>query len=212
MAHPSNRKKKHRRSRKDPDRTRAIQQREDAKRREREERRLREEAERKKAARRKRLRSLAGPVLVGLGVFGAAFLLFRPTGGPEPLEPGATVDYGTPTPVSGDYAPGDPVCGVFDEPVPAEEAVAALHAGAVVIWHDPEAGVGDDLAALAGGYDSHVLVSPNPDLEDPIVATAWDTLATFASPQDPIGEFIDAHRLDGPADGDCPMTGSAEGG
>lgn len=210
MAHPRNRKKRHHRTRSDPRRAQAALQREEAKRREREQRRLEEEAEAKKAGRRKRLRSLAGPAAVGLAVFGAAFLLFRPGGDdPQALEPGVTVDYGTPTPVSGDYAAGDPRCGVFTEPVAPEAAVAALRVGAVVVWHAPDTAVAAQLATVASGYDSHLLVSPNGQITDPIVATAWDEApAAFPAVDEALTAFIDEQRLGGPAEGACPMTGT----
>jgi hypothetical protein len=214
MAHPRHRKKPHKRSRRDPDRARAQAQREESRRRDREQRRQQDEAAAKREKRKKRLRSLATPALVGLGVFAVAFVVFRPSNEvdgvqrpeeipAEVLAAGETFDYGTPTPTSGPYAPETPTCGVFAEQVAAEDAVAALHAGAVVLWHRPDAtAAAAELEAIAALFDSHVLVSPNDAIESPVVAAAWNRLMTYDEGA-PATEFVETYR--DPGDGDCPI-------
>lgn len=86
-------------------------------------------------------------------------------GGDEP-------EYATDPPTSGPHQPGEPLSGVLDEPVPRPVQVGHLEAGGVLIQHrgdlDPEQLAG--LRSLAG---ERVAVAPNPDLPDPVVATAW---------------------------------------
>lgn len=217
MAHPKHRKKRQRRTRRDPERAKIQAQREEAKQREREERRREEEARTKREKVKKRVRSLIAPALVGIGVFTVAFLVFRPSGeldgveGPdeipaEALAAGETFDYGTPAPTSGPYSPEPPVCGVFTEQVAAEDAVAALRVGAVVLWHRPDAAeAAAELAEIAQGYDSHVLVSPNDGIDTPVVATAWNRRLAYDQGAS-AADFVETYRLSGPEDGDCPVT------
>jgi hypothetical protein len=214
MAHPQHRKKRNRRSRRDPDRAKIQAQREEARQREREQRRQEEEAQAKRERLKKRIRSLAVPALVGVGVFAVALIVFRPSSEvdgverpeevpAEALAAGETFDYGTPAPTSGPYSPEAPVCGVFAEQVPAEDAVAALHAGAVVLWHRPDAAQAvADLEAVAALYDSHVLVSPNDAIDSPVVATAWNRRLAYTEGA-PATEFVETYR--DPGRGDCPI-------
>jgi hypothetical protein len=217
MAHPKNRKKKRSRRRaNDPQRARAAEQREEARRREQEKRRLEQEAAERKQRIRKRIRSAVGPTLAVVAVFALALFLFRPD--PEvadvekldeveavALSPGETHDYGTATPAGGPYAPEDPACGIFAEPVGLEDAVAAMRVGAVVLWHRPgDTVTAGELAEVAAGYESHVIVSPNDGITDSIVATAWTRRAAYEAAAD-TAAFIDTYRMKkGPEDGDCP--------
>jgi len=214
MAHPKNRKKAQRRSRHDPERAKIQAQREEARQREREQRRMEEEAREKREKLKKRLRSLIGPALVGIGVFTVAFIVFRPSNEvdgverpeeipAEVLAAGETFDYGTPAPTSGPYSAEAPTCGVFTEQVAPEDAVAALHAGAVVLWHQPgETQAAADLEAIAALFESHVLVSPNDGIESPVVATAWNRRMAYDEGA-PATEFVETYRS--PDDGDCPI-------
>lgn len=216
MAHPKNRKKSTRsRSRHDPDRARVQAQREEARQRERERRRLEEETREKREKLKKRIRSLAVPALVGIGVFAVAFVVFRPSDEvdgverPDEIESvalasGETFDYGTPTPTSGPYAPEAPACGVFADQIAPEDAVAALRVGAVVLWYRPDATqAAADLEAIAALWDSHVIVSPNDAIESPVVATAWNRRLAYDEGA-PATEFAETYRKRGPEEGDCP--------
>jgi hypothetical protein len=201
-----------------PSSAEANRQREEARRRAAAERRARAEAEQRRKEFIGRARKLILPALGVIAVFTLSIVIIRPS--PEvravtrteevegqALAVGQTFDYGTPTPTSGPYAAGTPACGVFSAPVATEEAVAAMRVGAVVLWYsDPE--LAPQLAEYASRFDSHVLVSPNDAIDDPIVATAWLRLKAY----DDIDlllddDFADIYRLQRGEEGDCPMTG-----
>ncbi len=193
----------------------------------REERKKERRAERKAAreahrrARRRRRRIRDGVIVaVLLGAVGTVvFLLVRPdpevegveklsSEGRDHLASGATFDYGDPAPTSGPHDPRSPSCGAASQPMPLTLAVHGLEHGAVVLWYRPDAAddVRDELVDLMDGYDSHVIVSPNPDIEDPIVATAWNRRMRFDDPEAPLlAEFVDTYRNRGPENVDCPI-------
>ncbi|NQV05102.1 DUF3105 domain-containing protein [bacterium] len=212
-------KKKRRRNRNDPDRAEKAAQRAEALRRDREEKAAAAAAAERRAAIGKRIRSLLVPALVGIGVIAAGYLVFKPApevddvqqppaieSTIEVLAAGETFDYGTPTPTNGPYRDGDATCGVSTEPVALEDAVAALRVGAVVLWHqEGDTTTAAALAALAGEYESHVVVSPNPDITDTVVATSWNRLLAYDTPGDGVAEFLDTYRDRGDQNGDCPI-------
>jgi drug/metabolite transporter (DMT)-like permease len=74
-------------------------------------------------------------------------------------------------PTSGPHQPGRELSGAIDEPLSRPVQVGQLEAGKVLIQFREalEDATIDDLAAL----DDGVVVAPNPDLRDPVVATAW---------------------------------------
>ncbi|HSG78751.1 MAG TPA: DUF3105 domain-containing protein, partial [Acidimicrobiia bacterium] len=194
--------KKRRRSRNDPQRKQAQHQREEARRRLAEERRAQAEAEAQKAKRMALVRRLGLPAFAGIAVFAVALVLFRPArelpGVQRPVEieaqelaAGATYDYGSDTPTSGPYLPGDPTCGMYATQVTPEDAVTALYHGGVVLWYSPELGAEEviELAALAGEYPAEVLLSRNAAIDEPIIATAWGRLRGYDGPGDDVKEF-----------------------
>lgn len=187
------------------------------------ERRARRKEEREAARRRKRrVRRLqygaVAAVLLG-GVLALAVVLFwpdpelegveqLPNEGREHLASGASYDYGDPAPASGPHARRAPRCGEYSDPLPPTLAVHALEHGAVVLWHRPDVGdeVRDRLLGIMDEHDSHVIVSPNPDIRQPVVATAWQRRMRFADPEDPlVAEFVDTYRNRGPESVDCPV-------
>ena len=113
-----------------------------------------------------------------------------------------------PTPTSGPHS-GPAICGVQSVPIPADAQIHALEHGAVAFQYLPDRLDSAELAGLtdlAEGYDTDVLVAPNPGLDSPVVATAWtrrmllddldlDVLETFAT----------AFRGRGPENVDCPV-------
>lgn len=220
MAKPGKKKSRRQRRRHDPRRAEAAAQREEARRRVREERRQAAVAEEKRRRRRALLRRWATYAAVGIGVVALALFLFRTE--PEvdgvtvpaeieatQLAEGGTFDYGTATPTSGPYLPGEPECGVFPEEITPEQAATAVYHGAIVLWHRPDADVATiaALAAAAGEYDSQVVVSPNAAITDTVVATAWNRLLGFDAVDDGVGEFLDKYRGRGPGEADCPIRG-----
>lgn len=85
------------------------------------------------------------------------------------------VDYDRSPPSGGDHASRWLTCGVYDEPVPTENAVHSLEHGAVWFAYDPDLPA-DDVAkieALAEIAPDKILVSPFPGIEADVVAVAW---------------------------------------
>lgn len=114
-------------------------------------------------------------------------------GAPEPT-------YLSDPPTSGPHTAGPPLTGVLDEPLPRPRQVGLLEAGAVII-HVRDPARLEDLAPLASG-DRPVVITPAPDLDDPIVATAWRTRMTCRTPDtDALARFIDDHAGRGPGHG-----------
>ncbi len=116
------------------------------------------------------------------------------------LAAGQSGSYPSATPTSGRHAPSAPRCGVTTSPLALELAVHALEHGVVVVWHRPDISEADltALYEVAGRFDSHLIVSPNPGIEDPIVATAWNRLARYDAPGEELAEFIDVYQQRGP--------------
>jgi len=198
-----------------PSSAEAQQQREEARRRAAAERRAREEAQKKRKERIDLVRKLITPTLAIAAVFVLSIVVIRPA--PEvraistaeeiegeALAPGETFDYGTATPTSGPYAPETPACGIFTEQVAAEAAVAAQRVGAVVLWYSDPA-LADALAEYASSFESHVIVSPNAGIEDPVVATAWIRLKAYDTVAEVVDDdFAGVYRLQRRVEGDCP--------
>ncbi|NOX28862.1 MAG: DUF3105 domain-containing protein, partial [Actinobacteria bacterium] len=112
--------------------------------------------------------------------------------------------YASAAPTSGVHASAAPSCGIYQTPLELSLAVHALEHGTVVLWYDatrPE--LGNDLAFIATGWDSHVIVSPGVDLDAPVVATAWNRLKRYDTVDPEIDEFIDTYRRRGPEDVAC---------
>jgi hypothetical protein len=197
----------------------AIAQREEARRQAAAERRARAEAEQRRKKLVTRLRKLALPVFGTIAVFFVALFLMRPP--PEvadavrveevqarELAADESFDYGTATPTSGPYAPGDPVCRVYPEGLAPSEAVAILRVGGVVLWYLPgDEAIAAGLADYAGTFDSHVAVAPNPGLDAPIVATAWTRLKAYDDVASLVeDDFAGVYRQQRAEDGDCPPS------
>ena len=176
---------------------------------------MQEAAARRRAARRRRLRS-AGIAAVALAVVAViGYLVFR--GDPEvagvtkPPDEGrghvAGASYDSATPTSGEHNAAAPRCGVTAEPLPADLAVHGLEHGAVVVWHRPDvdAELRSAAADLLAEWDSHWILTPNPGIEEPFVATAWNRLMAFDAPDAALSEFVETYRQRGPEEVDCPV-------
>ncbi len=97
-----------------------------------------------------------------------------------------TVNYPQTPPAGGNHAPVPLTCGIYDQPVPNENAVHSLEHGALWITYQP-ALPGAQLATLQSlvrGND-HRLLSPYPGLPAPIVATAWGEQLAVSTADDP---------------------------
>ena len=187
----------------------------EAKRQRRLERKEREAAARRRAARRRRIRNVAllAVVVVGLGA-GAWFVLgFDPeVAGVERLRsqgrdhvPAEQATYDAPAPTSGPHPASAPSCGATSTPLDLGLAVHALEHGAVVVWYQPERGeeLREPLLEILGEWDSHWILSPNPGIDDPVVATAWNRRKAFAGAGEGVRDFVDTYRGRGPERVDC---------
>ena len=184
----------------------------------REERKAVEAKERQAAATRKRIRVGAGAALGILIVATAGFFIVQKAipeelaGVAQPSNDGRnhvandeTVAYRTASPTSGTHAAGAARCGVFDQQLPSEFAVHALEHGSVVIWYQPglDGAVIDELESMVDSFDDRVVLSPNADLEDAVVATAWNRLKAYSGADPQIAEFINTYRNRGPESVRC---------
>jgi hypothetical protein len=83
-------------------------------------------------------------------------------------------------------------CGVYDQPVPNENAVHDLEHGAVWATYDPALPQAEVDALIAALPDTYTVVSPYEGLESPIVLSAWDAQVALDSPEDPrIDAFVE---------------------
>ena len=83
-------------------------------------------------------------------------------------------------PVGGIHDPSWQNCGIYDEPVEAKNAIHSMEHGAVWLTYLPDlpAAQVELLRELVRNEQSRlqerlIILSPRPNLDDPIVATAW---------------------------------------
>ena len=111
------------------------------------------------------------------------------------------LEYTSDPPTSGPHQPGPPVEGVADEPLTRPVQVGVLEQGDVLLQHRPDLPA-EQVAELEGLAGEGVVVAPNPDLEDPVVATAWLYKRTCDGVDvDALRDFADERRGKGPDDG-----------
>lgn len=96
------------------------------------------------------------------------------------------VSYPQTPPAGGNHNPTPLTCGIYDQPVPNENAVHSLEHGALWITYRPglPANQLTTLKDLVRGND-HRLLSPYPGLPAPIVATAWGKQLYVDNADDP---------------------------
>ncbi|MBC8364241.1 MAG: DUF3105 domain-containing protein [Actinobacteria bacterium] len=108
----------------------------------------------------------------------------------------ADVDYPTIPPAGGDHLGVWHNCGLYTVELHDEAAVHSLEHGAVWITYRPDVGVAG-IVSLTGqltGVDK-VLLSPYPDQEAAVVATAWARRLELDGPDDPrLLAFVDTYR------------------
>lgn len=131
-----------------------------------------------------------------------------PDAGHEHVPAGTDVDYDSPAPTSGTHWDTPAPCGVYEQQPPLGAVVHTMEHGAVVLWYGP--GVDEEgreeLLDVMRRFDSHVIVAPNPDIESPVVATAWDRRLALDEPSDPlVREFTETYRNRGLEDVACPI-------
>jgi hypothetical protein len=101
-------------------------------------------------------------------------------------------DYDMSPPAGGNHWGAWLNCGVYTEPQQNENAVHALEHGAVWVTYDPELVTGDDLTTLQDSLpDTYIVMSPYPDLQAPVVASAWGNQVELDGVDDPrLAEFV----------------------
>jgi len=97
-----------------------------------------------------------------------------------------TVDYAQIPPVGGDHSDTVLNCGIYDQPVPSENAVHSLEHGAVWVTYQPDLPQAevDKLRQMVRGH-SHLLLSPYPGLPQPVVASGWGVQLQLPGAADP---------------------------
>ena len=108
----------------------------------------------------------------------------------------AKVRYEPVPPVGGDHNPALLNCGIYDKPVPAENAVHSLEHGAVWITYQPALPQPEisRLRELVRGH-GHLILSPYPDLSAPVVASGWGVQIKLEGADDPrLPRFISKYE------------------
>lgn len=104
----------------------------------------------------------------------------------------AAVTYAQSPPAGGEHNPVWQNCGVYTQPIQNENAVHALEHGAVWITYQPDLPAAEiqklqDLARQSGFR----LLSPYPDLPNPIVISAWSYQLAAKRADDPrLAQFV----------------------
>lgn len=100
------------------------------------------------------------------------------------------VDYDVVPPVGGPHADAWLDCGVYDRPVPDENAVHALEHGTVWITYEPGLPAGD-VDRLAGLLPTEGILSPYDGLPGAVVVTVWGRQLVLDGADDPrLAAFI----------------------
>ncbi|NAZ75711.1 DUF3105 domain-containing protein [Kineococcus sp. T13] len=152
----------------------------------------------KARARRRRVLLVALPsaVVVGIAATVVAVIANQPeppsleavrtfqyTGGQHTEEP---VQYTENPPVGGEHAPVWLNCGVYDAPVPNENAVHSMEHGAVWISYSPDLPaeqveqLREDVA-----QETYTVLSPYEGLPSPVVLSAWNNQLEVEDADDP---------------------------
>ncbi|MER6174597.1 DUF3105 domain-containing protein [Streptosporangium sp. NPDC001681] len=110
------------------------------------------------------------------------------------------VKYPQSPPVGGNHDPAWQNCGLYSQPLRAENVVHSQEHGAVWITYRPDLPMEqvEKLLDLARGRD-YIIVSPYPNLSAPVVASAWAKQLKLKGVEDPrLPAFLRAH-VQGPA-------------
>jgi hypothetical protein len=131
-----------------------------------------------------------------------------------------TVNYPQNPPVGGDHNARWLTCGVYDTPVPNENAVHDLEHGAVWITYRPDLPASQvaKIKSLALSEpvtfgSRYVTVSPYPGLPSPVVASAWGVQLKVDNASDKrLSQFIDKYRLNPDIAPEVKLRASCTGG
>ncbi|GAA4065118.1 DUF3105 domain-containing protein [Agromyces indicus] len=105
------------------------------------------------------------------------------------------VDYEQTPPAGGQHNPAWLNCGIYEEPVPNENAVHSLEHGAIWVTYDAEALSESELETLRSKLPgTYVILSPFEGLPSPIVLSGWNVQLQVDEADDPrIGEFLEEY-------------------
>jgi hypothetical protein len=173
------------------------------------------------AKERRRKIFVRGGVVVALLVVAAAITLVAVLGGDHTKLTGVKtydetrnhvttkVNYPQNPPAGGDHNPTWLNCGIYDSPVPNENAVHDLEHGAVWITYRPDLS-SKDVSKLKSivrkKTKGFITLTPYPNLPAPVVASAWGKQVVLTGASDKrLGLFIDKYQL-GPQ---APELGSS---
>ena len=87
-------------------------------------------------------------------------------------------------------------CGIYDQPIDPKNAVHSMEHGAVWIAYDPGLAA-EDVETLQEQVadESYVLLTPYPDLQSPVVLTAWGVQLEVEDADDGrIADFVDTYQ------------------
>lgn len=106
-----------------------------------------------------------------------------------------TVDYEQNPPAGGPHNAVWLNCGIYDQPVPNENAVHSLEHGAVWVTYDADEVTGEELDTLKSHLpSSYVVLSPYEGLDSPIVLSNWNHQLQLDSADDErIGQFFEEY-------------------
>ncbi len=105
------------------------------------------------------------------------------------------VSYPQNPPVGGDHNPVWLNCGIYDAPVPDENAVHSLEHGAVWVTYDPALSSDEAKALQDAMPSSYIILSPYDGLPSPVVASAWGVQIELDGADDPrLQTFLDVYR------------------
>ncbi|RXZ49880.1 DUF3105 domain-containing protein [Agromyces binzhouensis] len=105
------------------------------------------------------------------------------------------VEYPQTPPAGGQHNPAWLNCGVYEEPVPNENAVHSLEHGAIWVTYDPEALSDDDISTLRSKLPStYVILSPFDGLPSPVVLSGWNSQLQADGVDDPrIEDYLEEY-------------------
>lgn len=106
------------------------------------------------------------------------------------------VEYDQTPPAGGPHNPAWLNCGIYEEPVPNENAVHSLEHGAVWVTYDPAQLSEEEIGQLRGSVPStYMIVSPFDGLDAPVYASAWGYQIALDGVDDPrLDDFIVKYR------------------
>jgi len=103
------------------------------------------------------------------------------------------VDYPQTPPVGGKHNPVWLNCGIYDSPVPNENAVHSMEHGAVWVTYVADLSEADVAKLRTRMPSTYGILSPMDDLPAPVVATAWGKQLLLDGADDPrLAQFISA--------------------